>query len=102
MRKVKKVMVKIILDDELSTLAGSTKGFADGSGNTTQFNTPYGLAVDVAGNVYVADYWNHKIRVINQNGELITLAGGDAGFEDVTCQKMFFGASAIHVGGKVK
>ena len=73
---------KITPDGELSTLAGSTKGFADGSGDTTQLNTPYGLAVDTEGNVYVADYWNHRIRVINQNGELSTLAGSDSGFED--------------------
>ncbi len=84
------IISKITPDGELSTLAGSTKGFADGSGDTTQFNTPYGLAVDAAGNVYVADYWNHKIRVINQNGELITLAGGDAGFEDGSGTKSKF------------
>lgn len=73
---------KITSNGELSTLAGSTKGFADGSGNTAQFNTPYGLTVDTEGNVYVADYLNHRIRVINQNGEVNTLAGSDAGFED--------------------
>jgi len=73
---------KITPDGVLSILAGSTKGFADGSGDSTKLNTPYGVAVDADGNVYVADYWNHKIRVINQNGELSTLAGSETGFND--------------------
>jgi len=76
------IISKITPEGELSLLAGSTKGFADGSGNTAQLNTPYGIAVDADGTVYVADYWNHRIRVINKNGELNTLAGSDIGFED--------------------
>ncbi|VDB01089.1 hypothetical protein S1OALGB6SA_2189, partial [Olavius algarvensis spirochete endosymbiont] len=39
----------------VSTFAGSTEGFANGIGNTAQFNNPVGVTVDSSGNVYVAD-----------------------------------------------
>ncbi|MGJ7500456.1 NHL repeat-containing protein [Variovorax sp. ZT5P49] len=49
----------------VSTLAGSgAMGSADGPGPDASFHTPRGVAVDVSGNVYVADYWNYKVRKI--------------------------------------
>ena len=63
------------------TLAGgSTTGIAAGStngvGTAALFNTPVGVAVDTSGNVIVADYGNHKIRLIYPNRVVITLSGG--------------------------
>ncbi len=70
----------------VSTLAGSgTAGFMDGAGNVAQFNSPVGVAVDVSGNIYVADKKNHRIRKITTDAggvvEVETLAGtGGTGF----------------------
>ncbi|MCX8013492.1 MAG: NHL repeat-containing protein, partial [Rectinema sp.] len=60
----------------VSTLAGSgTAGAADGIGASAQFFMPQGVAVDGAGVVYVADTGNHKIRKIEANGIVSTIAG---------------------------
>ncbi|MEI6715941.1 MAG: immunoglobulin domain-containing protein [Verrucomicrobiota bacterium] len=75
---------KITSDGVVSTLAGSGDyGSVDGPGSTASFSNPYGVAVDGLGNVYVADYNNHKIRKITSDGAVSTLAGsGDYGSAD--------------------
>jgi DNA-binding beta-propeller fold protein YncE len=51
----------------LTTLAGKlgTRGHADGIGNEAEFWWPTGLAVDQAGNVFVADCGNNTIRQVS-------------------------------------
>ena len=70
----------IYLNRTVVTLAGSTLGSADGVGSAALFNFPLGIALGTSGAVYVADYDNHRIRLIYPNRTVVTLAGSAIGF----------------------
>ncbi len=61
----------------VSTLAGknSVGGSADGTGPEARFNLATATAVDIAGNIFVADTLNHTIRRVSQAGVVTTIAG---------------------------
>jgi sugar lactone lactonase YvrE len=68
---------KITPSGSVTTWAGlaGSPGSADGPGSVASFNQPKGLAVDGAGNVYVADTASSTIRKIGPDGTVSTLAG---------------------------
>ena len=63
----------------VTTLAGTgIPGLKDGAGDTATFYLPWGLAVDSANNLYVADSYNNAIRKISPTGFVTTIAGKKA------------------------
>ncbi|MBC3876792.1 hypothetical protein H8K38_03105 [Undibacterium sp. FT79W] len=67
----------------ISLFAGRLPGL-DGQGAAASFSDPSGITVDLAGNIYVADFANHTIRKITPSGFVTTLAGtaANSGFAD--------------------
>jgi len=67
---------KISPGGKVSAFAGnSEKGAKDGKGAAATFYLPEGLAIDKAGNLYVADCYNNMIRKISPGGIVSTVAG---------------------------
>jgi len=75
---------KITPEGFVTTIAGTnTNGALDGIGDSARFFRPVGVALDVTGNVIVADGNNNMIRMITPAGIVSTLAGNTiAGFKD--------------------
>lgn len=70
---------KITTDGNIATIAGSdTGGGYSGDGGpaiSAVLNHPRGVSVDASGNVYIADTFNQRIRVVLPNGTIYTIAG---------------------------
>ncbi len=85
----------------VSTLAGSgTIGAVNATGTLASFNGPSGIAVDAAGNIYVADSGNNLIRKITSAGIVTTLAGTTIKADTsntVTSEPVFLGPSGVAV-----
>ncbi len=71
------VIRKISPTGYVSTLAGvpGSPGHVDGNGANSLFYRPYGLTLDINGDVLVADEWNHRIRRVTPGGDVTTIAG---------------------------
>lgn len=98
-------ILRISPDGTMRTIAGGTRGFADGDGPAARFDSPSGLALDRDGVLYVADTGNHAIRRIAPDGRVTTLAGdGVAGDADGTGSEARFNGPvgvAIDAQGRV-
>jgi sugar lactone lactonase YvrE len=65
----------------VTTIAGSTEGYADGVGTAAKFALPRGVCMDNNGNLYVAEANNHKIRKIDLSTNTVTtFAGSTQGY----------------------
>lgn len=87
----------------ITTVAGNgTAGFSGDSGQciTAELNYPRGVTFDGAGNLYIADYFNQRIRKINTAGVITTVAGnGNYGFSGDGGQAT---ATELHAPSDVK
>jgi trimeric autotransporter adhesin len=78
-------ILKVEPSGTIRTVAGTgTTGYSGDNGPATkaQLWNPQGLAVDGAGNLYIADTYNHRIRKIDPTGMITTIAGN--GTQDST------------------
>ncbi len=74
--------VRVIENGKVSTIAGSSAGYADGNGVDAKFHTPCGIAI-WHDKLLVADAGNRRIRVVEPDGRVWTLAGtGELALKD--------------------
>jgi len=82
---------KVTPHGEVCTYAGTDPGYYDGYISSAKFHAPAGIDIDSSGDVYVADYTNHRIRKINPDGHVTTIAGsGHKGCDDGFGEKASF------------
>ncbi|MFJ5927388.1 RICIN domain-containing protein [Kitasatospora sp. NPDC092948] len=76
---------KVAADGRITTIAGTGAPGFDGDGgpaDQARLNRPSGVAVDGAGDAYIADADNHRVRKVSADGTISTVAGtGTAGFD---------------------
>lgn len=96
--------IRMIADGKVTTLAGGETGFADGLGGEAKFDTPTGLAV-WQGKLLVADSGNRRIRIVEPDGRVLTLAGtGETDLRDGPVAEAAFvqpTALAVHRDGTI-
>lgn len=81
---IRKISRDIISGITVSTLAGNgEKGDLDGSGLAARLHHPAGITSHLTGHLYITDYINHKIKRLEPNGQVTTVAGrGFYGYRD--------------------
>jgi len=73
----------LLLGGTITTIAGNGTPGSTGDGGPAvqaQFNLPRDVAVDTAGNLYIADLNNHRIRKVDTSGTVTTVAGSSYGY----------------------
>ena len=78
------VIRRVFQDGKYTIVAGKVgiPGSADGDKDAARFYAPQGITLDSAGNILVADTYNHTIRKITKDGRVSTVIGvaGERGF----------------------
>ncbi|MBE2290846.1 MAG: Ig-like domain-containing protein [Chitinophagaceae bacterium] len=66
----------------ITTVAGNgIAGYSTGVATGASLKQPKDVAVDASGNIYIADWMNHRVRMVNSSGNIVDLAGdGTMGF----------------------
>lgn len=100
----KQTISELTPDGKVKLIAGKPgcPGFADGKGAEARFNYPRGLAMDRAGNIYVADAHNNAIRRVSPDGMVTTVAGGpdhDGSADGLEDEAQFQRPLAVAVSG---
>ena len=72
---------KLGVDDKATVFAGNEQqsGMVDATEEEARFNQPWGLVLGSDGNIYVADFDNHRIRRVTPQGVVTTVAGNGNG-----------------------
>ena len=80
---------------------GTAGGYADGRGSAALFSGGRGIAADPAGNLFVADTDNCRIRAITADGNVSTLTGGWCGYADGsgTSSNFYYPQGIAFIGG---
>lgn len=82
------IIRRVYAEDGRSEIIAGTvglAGYSDGGRTAALFNGPVGVAVDGNGTIFVADTYNDRVRAIDKDGNVRTIAGaGQAGFADAS------------------
>ncbi len=73
--RIRRINMETKIIETAAGAADGASGFADGPSKDARFNTPLSLAADGAGNIYVADLYNLRVRKIDKNLNVTTVAG---------------------------
>ncbi len=93
---------KITAAGVVTTFAGSTNGYQDGTGSGAQFDDPIGIAIHTDGNLYVVEYESAKIRKITPGAVVTTIAGSTNGFADgIGAAARFYNPTGIGIQNNI-
>ena len=86
------IIIKRLPNGTIQPVAGmpGQRGNADGTETAARFDTPSGVALDAAGNLFVADWGNDRIRMVAPDRVVTTVAGSSRGVLDTRWTKSRF------------